>query len=112
MGFSRKGGQHDLNLILQCWKVSIHGIPDSRRVNAKIVMYQNISHSSNLRPGNLRVVLLNLRRESASGFANDLKVVYHPRLNQFIILKDFKERLKESLRQIDILITTHGIQVI
>jgi len=25
---------------------------------------------------------------------------------------DFKERLKESLRQIDILITTHGIQVI
>lgn len=28
------------------------------------------------------------------------------------VLKDFKERLKESLRQIDILITTHGIQVI
>jgi hypothetical protein len=27
-------------------------------------------------------------------------------------LKDFKERLKESLQQIDILITTHGIQVI
>jgi uncharacterized protein YnzC (UPF0291/DUF896 family) len=27
-------------------------------------------------------------------------------------LKAFKERLKESLRQIDILITTHGIQVI
>lgn len=27
-------------------------------------------------------------------------------------LKDFKERLKKSLRQIDILITTHGIQVI
>ncbi len=26
--------------------------------------------------------------------------------------KDFKERLKKSLRQIDILITTHGIQVI
>ena|SRR5207253_1880559 len=26
--------------------------------------------------------------------------------------KDFKERLKESLQQIDILITTHGIQVI
>jgi hypothetical protein len=26
--------------------------------------------------------------------------------------KDFKERLKESLRQIDILITAHGIQVI
>jgi hypothetical protein len=26
--------------------------------------------------------------------------------------KEFKERLKESLRQIDILITTHGIQVI
>jgi hypothetical protein len=26
--------------------------------------------------------------------------------------KVFKERLKESLRQIDILITTHGIQVI
>ena len=25
-------------------------------------------------------------------------------------LKDFKERLKESLQQIDILITTHGIQ--
>ena len=28
------------------------------------------------------------------------------------VLKDFKERLKKSLRQIDILITTHGIQVI
>ena len=28
------------------------------------------------------------------------------------LLKDFKERLKESLRQIDILITTHGIQFI
>ena len=27
-------------------------------------------------------------------------------------LKDFKERLKESLQQVDILITTHGIQVI
>ncbi|HEY6231730.1 MAG TPA: hypothetical protein VIW64_10725 [Pyrinomonadaceae bacterium] len=27
-------------------------------------------------------------------------------------LKDFKERLKKSLQQIDILITTHGIQVI
>jgi len=27
-------------------------------------------------------------------------------------LKDFKGRLKESLQQIDILITTHGIQVI
>ena len=27
-------------------------------------------------------------------------------------LKNFKERLKKSLRQIDILITTHGIQVI
>ena len=27
-------------------------------------------------------------------------------------LKDFKERLKKSLRQVDILITTHGIQVI
>ena len=26
--------------------------------------------------------------------------------------KDFKERLKRDLRQIDILITTHGIQVI
>jgi hypothetical protein len=29
-----------------------------------------------------------------------------------IRLKDFKVRLKESLRQVDILITTHGIQVI
>lgn len=29
-----------------------------------------------------------------------------------IFFKDFKERLKESLQQIDILITTHGIQVI
>lgn len=28
------------------------------------------------------------------------------------LLKAFKERLKESLQQIDILITTHGIQVI
>ena len=28
------------------------------------------------------------------------------------VLKDFKERTKESLQQIDILITTHGIQVI
>ena len=28
------------------------------------------------------------------------------------VLKDFKERMKESLQQIDILITTHGIQVI
>jgi len=28
------------------------------------------------------------------------------------VLKDFKERLKEFLQQIDILITTHGIQVI
>ena len=27
-------------------------------------------------------------------------------------LKDFKERLKASLQEIDILITTHGIQVI
>ena len=27
-------------------------------------------------------------------------------------LEDFKERLKESLQQVDILITTHGIQVI
>lgn len=27
-------------------------------------------------------------------------------------LKDFKERIKKSLRQKDILITTHGIQVI
>jgi uncharacterized protein YnzC (UPF0291/DUF896 family) len=27
-------------------------------------------------------------------------------------LKAFKERLKESLQQVDILITTHGIQVI
>ena len=27
-------------------------------------------------------------------------------------LKEFKESLKESLQQIDILITTHGIQVI
>jgi len=27
-------------------------------------------------------------------------------------LKEFKERIKESLQQIDILITTHGIQVI
>lgn len=27
-------------------------------------------------------------------------------------LKEFKERLKESLQQIDILITTHGIQVL
>jgi len=27
-------------------------------------------------------------------------------------LKDFKKRLKESLQQVDILITTHGIQVI
>jgi hypothetical protein len=27
-------------------------------------------------------------------------------------LKEFKERLKEPLQQIDILITTHGIQVI
>ncbi len=27
-------------------------------------------------------------------------------------LKNFKERLKESLHQIDILITTHGIQLI
>jgi hypothetical protein len=26
--------------------------------------------------------------------------------------KDFKERLKETLQQVDILITTHGIQVI
>jgi len=28
------------------------------------------------------------------------------------LLKDFKERLKRSLKQIDILITTHSIQVI
>jgi uncharacterized protein YnzC (UPF0291/DUF896 family) len=27
-------------------------------------------------------------------------------------LKDFKERIRKSLRQVDILITTHGIQVI
>ena len=27
-------------------------------------------------------------------------------------LKEFKERLKKSLRQVDILITTHGIQVL
>ena len=53
------------------------------------LIYEYVSHRDNARPGYLWMRRMEIFSEPRGGFADNLKVVYHPDLNQFAFFKSF-----------------------
>lgn len=75
------------NLSLQGRQIPFYHGPDFRQVNAEVVMDQHMAHFDDLWPGDLLVGLAKGRGELAGCFADDLDMVNHPGVDEFVFLK-------------------------
>lgn len=76
------------DLFLENRQIPFYYRPDFRQVDAKIVMNQYMAHFDDLWPGNLLVGLAKCRAELTGCFADNLDVVNHPDMNEFVFLED------------------------
>jgi hypothetical protein len=65
---------------LQFVQVSLNNLPDFLKVDAEILVSEDITHGNDLGPGNLRVQGTNLRSQPRGRFAYDLKMMDYPGL--------------------------------
>ena len=75
------------DLFLQSWQIPFYHRPDFRQVNAEIVMDQHMAHLDDLQPGDLPMGLAKRWRELAGCLTDDLDVVNHPGVDEFIVLE-------------------------
>ena len=81
--------EQGFNLLLQDRQVTLHRLPDLIEVNGEVFMHENISHGNDLGPRDLRVCLVELRRQSCSSLTDHLQMVNHPDLKELVVLKGF-----------------------
>ena len=75
------------DLFLESRQIPFYHRPDFRQVNAEIVMDQHMAHFDDLWPRDLLMGLAKGGRELTCCFADDLDVVNHPGVDEFIILE-------------------------
>jgi hypothetical protein len=75
------------DLFLEGWQIPLHHGPDFPQVNAEIVMDQHMAHFDDLWPRNLLMGLAKGGSELACCLADDLDVVNHPGVDEFIVLE-------------------------
>ena len=79
--------EHTTDLFFESRQIPFYHRPDFRQVNAEIVMDQHMAHLDNLWPGDLLMGLAKRGGELAGCFANDLDMVNHPGVNEFVFLE-------------------------
>jgi hypothetical protein len=72
--------------------IPFHHRPDFRQVDAEIVMNQHMAHFDDLGPGNLLMGLAKCGAELTGCFADNLDMVDHPGMNEFVFLEDERPR--------------------
>ena len=75
------------DLLLQGRQIPLHHSPDFSKVNAEIVVDQDMAHFDDLRPGYVLVGFPKGRGKLAGCFADDLDVVDHPRYGRVRLLQ-------------------------
>ena len=75
------------DLFLQSWQIPFHHRRDFRQVNAEIVMNQHMAHLDDQWPGDLLMGLEKGWSELTCCLADDLDVVNHPGVDEFIVLE-------------------------
>ena len=75
-------------MALTCFlRAGSHHSPDFPKVNAEIVMDQDVAHFDDLGPGYVLVGFPKGRGELAGCFADDLDVMDHPGMDEFVCFK-------------------------
>jgi len=75
------------DLLLHSWQIPFYHRPNFRQVNAEIVMDQHMAHLDDLWPWNLMMGLAKRGGELAGCFADDLNMVNHPGVDEFVFLE-------------------------
>ena len=75
------------DLFLEGWQIPFHHRTDFRQVNAEIVMDQHMAHFDDLWPRDLLMGLAKGGSELTCCLADDLDVVNHPGVDEFIVLE-------------------------
>jgi hypothetical protein len=89
------------DLFLQSWQIPFYHCPDFRQVNAEIVMDQHMAHFDNLWPWDLMMGLATRGGELAGCFADDLDMVNHPGVDEFVFLENGPTTLRIPLNPLD-----------
>ena len=80
--------EHATDLFLESRQIPFYHGPDFRRIDTEIVVDQHMAHFDDLWPGDLLVGLAKGRGELAGCFADDLDMVNHPGVNEFVFLEN------------------------
>jgi len=89
------------DLFLQSWQIPFYHRPDFRQVNAEIVMDQHMAHLDDLWPRDLMMGLAKRGGEFAGCFADDLDMMNHPGVDEFVFLEDRPTALRIPLNPLD-----------
>jgi len=89
------------DLLLEGRKIPFYHRPDFCQVNTEIVMDQHMAHFDNLQPGNLLVGFAKRGGELAGSFTDDLDVMNHPGVDEFVFLENRPTALLISLDSLD-----------
>lgn len=81
-------------MFLEGGQVPYHSGPDFGQIDSEIVMNQDMAHFDNLGPRYAVMRFAEGRGELAGCFANDLNVVNHPCVDQFVFLEDAPATLR------------------
>jgi len=77
--------RHDL--LPGCGDIAVHDHPDLIRVHAEVCVNQNIPKTYHLFPGNAGRNASKVIRETGGCFPDDLEMMHHPDLHQFVLKK-------------------------
>ena len=80
--------EHATDLFLKGGQIPLDDGPDFSQIDTEIVVDQYVTHFDDLRPGGLRLGTAEYGSELAGGFFNDLDMVNHPGVDEFVLLED------------------------
>jgi hypothetical protein len=80
--------QDRADLSLERREIPFYSSPDFSQIDSEIVMNQDMAHLDNLGPRYLVMCSAERRGELAGCFADDLNVMNHPGVDQFVFLED------------------------
>ncbi len=89
------------DLFLENRQIPFYHRQDFSQVNAELVMNQHMAHFDDLWPGNLLVGLAKCSTELAGCFADNLDMVNHPGMNEFVFLEDGPTSLRIPFNPLD-----------
>lgn len=93
--------QNTPNPSLESRQIPFHCHPDLREIDSKVVMNQDMAHLDDLGPWDIVMRFSKRRGELAGGLTDNLNVVNHPGMNEFVFLEDATASLRIPLDPFD-----------